>query len=52
MKKCIALVLALAAGAVWAGCTTQTVISPNGKAMSCTTCCDGNGNCNTTCVGG
>ena len=53
MKKLlVASLIAGLAGAVWAGCTSQTVIAPSGKAMTCTTCCDSNNNCTTNCVGG
>ena len=50
MRKIIAAVLGLTfAGAVYAQCTTQTIIMPNGKMMVCTTCCSF-GNCTTTCI--
>jgi hypothetical protein len=49
MKKFIlGIALAGASLAVWASCTTSTT-SFNGKFITCTTCCDSRGNCNTTC---
>jgi hypothetical protein len=49
MKKVIAGLLTLGfAGAVYAQCTTQTIII-GGKMTTCTTCCSF-GNCTTTCI--
>ena len=47
-KLLLAVWLVVSAGAVYAGCSTQTV-TMNGKMTVCTTCCDQYGNCNTTC---
>ena len=48
MKKAIlAIVLAASATAVWANCTTHTILS-GGRMVTCTTCCHF-GNCTTTC---
>ena len=50
MKRVIASVLALGfAGVVYAGCVTNTVVTPNGQLVVCTTCCE-NGMCTTTCA--
>lgn len=51
MKK-LAVLLGLAgvAFAAYAGCTTQVVSGPDGKTLSCVTCCDAQGrNCVTNC---
>ena len=49
MKKLIiGIWLSMVATVVYANCTTQTY-NINGKFTTCTTCCYGNGNCNTTC---
>lgn len=49
MRKFLTAVALMAvAGSVYAACTTQTYFI-NGKYMTCTTCCDSFGNCNTTC---
>lgn len=52
MKKIIAaLAIAGTATAAWAACTTHTMIV-NGKTITCTTCCVGEGqfrSCTTTC---
>jgi len=49
MKKYIVgVVLALSASAVYAACTTNTIIS-GGRTLFCTTCCY-SGNCTTTCL--
>lgn len=50
MKKLtLTLVAALfATGAL--ACTTSSYITPDGKMGVCTTCCDANNNCTTTCV--
>ena len=49
MKKAlIGLVFAGLASVAYATCTTSTV-SYGGKFVTCTTCCDSRGNCNTTC---
>jgi len=48
MKKIFMAVIGLTfAGAVYASCTTHTIMS-NGKMITCTTCCYA-GSCNTTC---
>jgi hypothetical protein len=47
-KLLLAVCLVVAAGTVYARCSTQTV-NMNGKMTVCTTCCDPYGNCNTTC---
>ena len=48
MKKIIiALTLAASATAVWANCTSHTIMS-GGRMVICTTCCVGS-NCTTTC---
>jgi hypothetical protein len=39
----------LTIGIAWAGCYTHTYIGPNGRFMTCTTCCWGGYNCTTTC---
>jgi hypothetical protein len=48
-KAIIAVVLALFAGAVYARCTTQTFITDSGVIKTCSTCCDGAGQCTTIC---
>lgn len=49
MKKAfIGLVFAGLASAAYATCKTSTVSYGN-KFVTCTTCCDSRGNCNTTC---
>jgi len=49
MKKVLlSLVFAGAASVAYAQCTTSTVSYGN-KFVTCTTCCDSRGNCNTTC---
>ena len=49
MKKVFAAIaLATAATAVWANCTTHTIIQGS-RMVTCTTCCYGGGNCTTTC---
>lgn len=49
MKKLIVgLTLVAASITVWAACTTSTV-TYNGRLVTCTTCCDNHGNCNTNC---
>ena len=49
MKKIIAAVIAATvATAAYAACTTHTYFV-NGKYVTCTTCCDSFGNCNTNC---
>ena len=49
MKKIIiAIALSLSASAVYAACTTSTIMS-GGRTVFCTTCCYG-GNCTTTCM--
>ena len=47
-KAIIAIALALVAGAVYAKCTTQTVVLPSGEIKTCSTCCTGD-NCTTLC---
>ena len=47
-KLVIALWLSTVATLSYAACTTQTISTPDGKYMVCTTCCNGP-NCNTTC---
>ena len=37
------------AGVAYAGCFTNTVVTPNGQLVVCTTCCE-NGMCTTTCA--
>lgn len=32
-----------------ANCTTQTIFTPDGRTVVCTVCCDGGGNCTSTC---
>lgn len=49
MKKfIIGLGIALCATAVYANCTTNTIIGRDGRMTICTTCCYG-GNCTTNC---
>ncbi len=49
MKKLVILIGgALFATAVYASCTYQTITTPSGRVVTCTTCCYG-GFCNTTC---
>lgn len=49
MKKAlIGLFLAATATAVWANCTTHTIMQ-NGRIVTCTTCCYAGGNCTTSC---
>lgn len=44
------IALFLTAMAVYAGCTTQVVSGPDGKTLTCITCCDAQGkNCVTNC---
>ena len=48
MKKAlIGIAIALGATAVWASCTTHTIMS-GGRIVTCTTCCAG-GSCTTNC---
>ena len=50
MKKLIAFtVAALIATVAYANCTTTTVITPDGKAVVCNSCCYA-GNCTVTCM--
>jgi len=50
MKKYIVgIILALTATAVYATCTTNTIIGRDGRMTVCTTCCS-YGNCTTTCI--
>ena len=49
MRKFLTAVALMAfAGSVYAACSTHTIFS-GGKYVTCTTCCDSFGNCNTTC---
>lgn len=48
-KTLIALTLAAIATAAYAGCFTNTVVTPNGQVVICTTCCE-NGMCTTNCT--
>jgi len=47
-KIVLAVLLAGATTVAYAACSTHTYML-NGKMVTCTTCCYGNGNCNTTC---
>ena len=47
-KLLLAIWLVVSAGAVYAGCSTNTV-TQGGRMIVCTTCCDAYNNCNTTC---
>ena len=50
MRKIIfGLVVATVATAAYAGCFTNTVVTPDGRLVVCTTCCE-NGMCTTTCA--
>ena len=50
MRKIIfGLVAAAVATAAYAGCFTNTVVTPDGRLVVCTTCCE-NGMCTTTCA--
>mgnify|MGYP001600438863 CR=1 FL=1 len=49
MKKILILALLLYSSAVWAACTTHTIIGPNGRMVTCMTCCTSPGYCTTTC---
>jgi hypothetical protein len=49
MKTLLALILlAVSASAYAYSCRTHTITTPDGRFLTCTTCCY-NGNCNTTC---
>lgn len=50
MLKKLALTIAgmLVATAVYAACSTHTVFTPDGRVVTCTTCCYGS-NCTTNC---
>lgn len=49
MKKFIVAMLCVGfATAVYARCTTQTIMQ-GGRTLMCTTCCDQWGNCTTNC---
>lgn len=48
MKYLIALWLVAVSTLSYAACTTHTY-SVNGRYVTCTTCCDYAGNCNTNC---
>lgn len=51
MKKLLVIIANLAlASNVYAACTTTTVLTPEGKFVYCTTCCDSNNNCNVVCI--
>ena len=47
-KVILAVWLTLSASAVYAACTTQTIMQ-GGRMVVCTSCCDQWGNCNVTC---
>lgn len=47
-KLIVAVWLTLSASAVFAACTTNTIMQ-GGRMVVCTSCCDAYGNCNTTC---
>lgn len=50
MKKyLVAIALTVATTVAYAACLTNTIVTPDGKVIMCTTCCYG-GNCTTTCV--
>ena len=49
IKTLLALILAAVATAAYAGCFTNTVITPDGTVLICTTCCE-NGMCTTNCT--
>lgn len=42
--------LLVAASAFASQCTTQTIITPDGRLIVCSVCCDSRGNCTTMCV--
>lgn len=48
-KAILAVALSLTALSVYAQCRTSTIITPDGRMIVCTTCCDQWGNCNSTC---
>lgn len=49
MIRLITVVFLLATATLaWADCSTNTVVTPHGRVISCTTCCIG-GSCSTTC---
>lgn len=47
-KILVGLVLLVISATAYAGCTTHTIMSGT-KIVTCTTCCDSLGNCNTSC---
>jgi len=48
MRQIICVALCFMATAALA-CTVNVVHTPDGKQLSCVTCCDGNGFCTTNC---
>ena len=48
-KTMLAFILAAVATAAYAGCFTNTVFTPQGQVLICTTCCDA-GQCTTSCT--
>ena len=48
MKYLLSIWLFVTASAAYAACTTHTYFM-NGRYVTCTTCCDFNGNCTTNC---
>ncbi len=49
MKYLILALLLMLATSIALACTVQTVVTPEGKYLMCTTCCDGKGYCTTFC---
>lgn len=47
-KLLVGMVLTLVTLTAYATCTTHTYMSGT-RIVTCTTCCDSNGNCNTNC---
>lgn len=47
-KILVGLVLLVISATAYAACTTHTM-SSGGRIVTCTTCCDSTGNCNTNC---
>ena len=50
MKKILVLIATLALATNIYACTTTTVLTPEGKFVYCTTCCDSGNNCNVVCL--
>lgn len=51
MKKiAIGLVVAALATAAYAQCFTNTIVTPSGQVVMCTTCCYNGSGCTTTCA--